>query len=101
MQIVNFPVPSPETVACGDTSQICVLLQLILGAAVNCERKNDFIAGLMQLDEIDQAELMNFIQIILDSSVSTEFNNNGIHDEDQLKQRLHELEKVSFVLSLY
>ena len=38
----------------GDAVQICILLQLILGAAVNCECKNDFIADLMQLDEIDQ-----------------------------------------------
>ena len=68
MQIVNFPFPEAESVALGDTPQICILLQLILGAAVNCERKNDFIGGLMQLDELDQAELMNFIQIILDSS---------------------------------
>ena len=101
MQILNFPFPLADDVGGGDVESICLLLQLILGAAVNCERKNDFIAGLMQLDEVDQAELMNLIQIILDSSVSTDAQfNNGIHDEEQLKQRLHELEKVHTLMLL-
>jgi len=49
----------------------------------------------MQLSEIDQAELMNFIQIILDSSVSSNSpQSSELHDEDSYRQRLHELEKV-------
>ena len=66
--IGSLPFPEPEQVARGDSAHICLLLQLILGAAVNCDRKNDFIANLMQLDEIDQAELMSFIQDLVFSS---------------------------------
>ena len=95
VQIVNFNFPDAESISRGAAPQICILLQLILGAAVNCDRKNDFISDLMQLSEIDQAELMNFIQIILDSSVSSNSpQSSELHDEDSYRQRLHELEKV-------
>jgi protein HOOK3 len=94
LQIVNFNFPDAESISRGAAPQICILLQLILGAAVNCDRKNDFISDLMQLSEIDQAELMNFIQIILDSSVSSNSPpSSELHDEDSYRQRLHELEK--------
>ena len=96
VQIVNFNFPDAESISRGAAPQICILLQLILGAAVNCDRKNDFISDLMQLSEIDQAELMNFIQIILDSSVSSNSpQSSELHDEDSYRQRLHELEKVT------
>lgn len=72
-----------------------------MGAAVNCENKNDFIAGLMTLDEMVQAELMNFIQVILDSCVPVGQTPENL-SEDDLKQRLYELEKVKsqFQLSM-
>ena len=90
--MVNFTFPEAESVARGESSSVCLLLQLVLGAAVNCDRKNDFIAGLMQLDEMDQAELMSFIQTILDCGAQQ--TADVAYDEDQLKQRMHELEKV-------
>jgi len=93
LNIANFAQPEPEQIARGNAAHICQLLQLILGAAVNCDHKNDFIAGLMQLDEIDQAELMAFIQIILDCGQTSQGAGSDVYDEDQLKQRLHELEK--------
>ena len=65
MSIVGFGLPSGESVGAGEVGGISTLVQLVLGAAVNCENKNDFIGELMALDEFVQAELMNFIQVIL------------------------------------
>ena len=47
----------------------------------------------MTLDEMVQAELMNFIQVILDSCVPVGQTPENL-SEDDLKQRLYELEKV-------
>ena len=60
VNIVNFVFPEAEQVARGNSAQVCVLLQLILGAAVNCDHKDVFIAGLLQLAEIDQARVKIF-----------------------------------------
>ena len=65
MNILGFDLPDGDRVGEGDMESISILVQLILGAAVNCENKNDFIGSLMALDEFVQAELMNFIQVIL------------------------------------
>ena len=43
-----------------------------------------------------KAELMAFIQIILNCGQQ---QTNDVYDEDQLKQRLHELEKVKLEIS--
>ena len=55
----------------------------------------------MTLDEMVQAELMNFIQVILDSCVPVGQTPENL-SEDDLKQRLYELEKVKsqFQLSM-
>ena len=94
VNIIGFDFPDGEKVGSGEQAHLSVLLQLILGAAVNCENKNDFIAGLMTLDEMVQAELMNFIQVILDSCVPVGQTPENL-SEDDLKQRLYELEKVN------
>jgi len=48
----------------------------------------------MTLDEYVQGELMAYIQIILDSCVSVGEESSNM-DEEDLRQRLFELEKVS------
>ena len=73
MNITNFTQPDAEQVARGNSEHICLLLQLILGAAVNCDHKNDFIAGLMQLDEIDQDRILLKLKD-MDLDVSQFFN---------------------------
>ena len=50
----------------------------------------------MGLDENCQGELMNFIQIILDSCVPVGETPGDNLSEDDVKQRLYELEKVNY-----
>ena len=69
VSFVNIDTPKSDEVATGNIKEIACLIQFILGAAVNCDNKNDFIGSLMTLDEYVQGELMAYIQIILDSCV--------------------------------
>ena len=50
----------------------------------------------MTLDEYVQGELMAYIQIILDSCVAVGEESSNM-DEEDLRQRLFELEKVSSI----
>ena len=51
----------------------------------------------MTLDEYVQGELMAYIQIILDSCVPVGEESSNM-DEEDLRQRLFELEKVSYFI---
>lgn len=94
VSFVNIDTPKSDEVATGNIKEIACLIQFILGAAVNCDNKNDFIGSLMTLDEYVQGELMAYIQIILDSCVPVGEESSNM-DEEDLRQRLFELEKVS------
>jgi hypothetical protein len=43
-------------------NQLSYLLQLVLGCAVNCDRKEEFIKNIMQMNELTQHMLMTAIQ---------------------------------------
>ncbi|CAG5113383.1 Oidioi.mRNA.OKI2018_I69.chr2.g7494.t1.cds [Oikopleura dioica] len=92
LSFVNIDTPKSDEVATGNIKEIACLIQFILGAAVNCDNKNDFIGSLMTLDEYVQGELMAYIQIILDSCVPVGEESSSM-DEEDLRQRLFELEK--------
>ena len=92
---MNIDTPKSDEVATGNIKEIACLIQFILGAAVNCDNKNNFIGSLMTLDEYVQGELMAYIQIILDSCVPVGEESSNM-DEEDLRQRLFELEKVCF-----
>ena len=97
VSFVNIDTPKSDEVATGNIKEIACLIQFILGAAVNCDNKNDFIGSLMTLDEYVQGELMAYIQIILDSCVPVGEESSNM-DEEDLRQRLFELEKVCFLI---
>jgi len=92
LSFVNIDTPKSDEIATGNIKEIACLIQFILGAAVNCDNKNDFIGSLMTLDEYVQGELMAYIQIILDSCVPVGEESSNM-DEEDLRQRLFELEK--------
>lgn len=47
------------------TDQLSHLLQLVLGCAVNCERKSEFIQNIMEMEESSQHMLMTAIQELM------------------------------------
>ena len=46
----------------GNTSEILKLVELVLGAAVECENKKEYIENIMLLDETSQRDLMVIIE---------------------------------------
>lgn len=82
------------------------LLQLVLGCAVNCEKKEDYIHQIMCLEQILQANLMQVLQdlestwheanagVLRNSLSLANFNAKSLQDErDQLAQKNFEAEK--------
>ena len=49
-----------------DTAELGRLLQLILGCAVNCEDKHEYIQRIMAMEESVQHGVMNAIQEVRD-----------------------------------
>ncbi len=45
-----------------DTGELGRLMQLILGCAVNCEDKHEYIQRIMSMEEAVQHDVMNAIQ---------------------------------------
>lgn len=93
------------------------LLQLILGCAVNCDAKQEYIQRIMALEESVQHVVMTAIQELMTKEMSssgagdgyTELNeqlkrmsedlHNSIEQREELAQRCHELDlQVRFAL---
>jgi hypothetical protein len=75
------------------------LLQLVLGCAVNCQRKSEFIKNIMEMNEYTQHMLMTAIQDLMCKdmarSASTLSFGSAIVEDDQLKRTVFELNRVS------
>ena len=50
------------------TDELCHLLQLVLGCAVNCERKSEYIETIMEMNETTQHMIMTAIQEVYRTS---------------------------------
>jgi len=75
------------------------LLQLVLGCAVNCQRKIEFIKSIMEMNEFTQHMLMTAIQAFMckdmtKAASSLSFGSAAV-DDDQLKNTVFELNRVS------
>ena len=76
------------------------MLQLILGCAVNCDDKQEYIESIMNLEESVQQVLMLAIQEMIKSGSSREGDVSNIvsaleesnREREELRQRCHELE---------
>lgn len=63
LQLADFPMPDVQLIAeQNDAIQLGRLLQLILGCAINCVHKQDYITQIMQLEESLQRNIMKALQ---------------------------------------
>lgn len=70
--------------------QLCILLQLILGCAINCDKKEDFIQVIMSLEEDVQHVVMKAIQgleFVKDTSLAVQ-----PETQSELRKALENLE---------
>lgn len=82
-------------------TELSHLLQLVLGCAVNCQRKSEFIKNIMEMNEYTQHMLMTAIQDLMckdmaRSSSTLSFTSAGTDatDDSQLKKTILELNRV-------
>ncbi|GBM65840.1 Protein Hook [Araneus ventricosus] len=117
-QITGFRMP--DVAAMGeknDIEELGRLLQLVLGCAVNCAQKHEYIEALMGLEENIQHDVMNAIQELMttelpaptyQSETYADLNNQvkGLTEDlhsakeskEQITQRCHELDMQVAVL---
>ncbi|XP_072430332.1 protein Hook homolog 1 isoform X2 [Chiloscyllium punctatum] len=78
-----------------DIVEIGRLLQLILGCAVNCERKQEHIQNIMTLEESVQHNVMTAIQELMSKEMAGTFGSEASGDLDQqLKKALEDLNEA-------
>ncbi|KAL4000294.1 voltage-dependent calcium channel gamma-2 [Sarotherodon galilaeus] len=92
-EISDFPLPDVSLVAeHSDPTELGRLLQLILGCAVRCERKQEYIQIIMTLEESVQHVVMTAIQELMSKEAKTPFGAELSGDlEHQLKKALEDL----------
>ncbi|KAI3368321.1 hypothetical protein L3Q82_008024 [Scortum barcoo] len=95
-EISDFPLPDLALVAeHSDSEQLGRLLQLILGCAVRCERKQEYIQIIMTLEESVQHVVMTAIQELMSKETMSSFGAELSGDlEQQLKKALEDLAEL-------
>jgi len=62
-RLSGFSIPDVNKIGEGsDENELCRLLQLVLGCAVHCERQEEFIQAILQMEEEVQQGIMTAIQ---------------------------------------
>ncbi|CAO2588139.1 Protein Hook homolog 1 [Lemmus lemmus] len=80
---------------CSDPVELGRLLQLILGCAVNCERKQEHIKNIMTLEESVQHVVMTAIQELMSKEIVSSPAGDTVGElEQQLKSALEELQEA-------
>ncbi|XP_031174037.1 protein Hook homolog 1 [Sander lucioperca] len=95
-EISDFPLPDLSLVAEHSHSvELGRLLQLVLGCAVRCERKQEYIQIIMTLEESVQHVVMTAIQELMSKEIMAPFGAELSGDlEQQLKKALEELTEL-------
>ncbi|XP_058235399.1 protein Hook homolog 1 isoform X3 [Hemibagrus wyckioides] len=95
-QMSGFPMPDVVRVAeLSDPVELGRLLQLILGCAVKCDRKQEYIQIIMTLEESVQHVVMTAIQELMSKESMTQFGTEPQGDVDQqLKKALEDLSEL-------
>ncbi|XP_061153439.1 protein Hook homolog 1 isoform X1 [Syngnathus typhle] len=93
----DFPLPDVALVAeHSDPVELGRLLQLVLGCAVRCERKQEYIQNIMTLEESVQHVVMAAIQELLHRETMTPLGAELSGDlEQQLRKALEEVSELS------
>ncbi|XP_078532464.1 protein Hook homolog 3 isoform X1 [Lissotriton helveticus] len=75
-----------------DAAELGRMLQLILGCAVNCEQKQEYIQTIMMMEESVQHVVMTAIQELMSKEIPVPVGNDAFVDLDrQLKKTTEEL----------
>lgn len=93
-QIIGFKLPDLNAIAeHNDTGELGRLLQLILGCAVNCDHKQEYIEIIMGMEESDQHAVMNAIQELMAPTATA--SGDTVPDVDQLKRLMEDLQAAT------
>ncbi|KAG8003540.1 Protein Hook-like protein 1 [Nibea albiflora] len=95
-EISDFPLPDLALAAeHSDPVELGRLLQLVLGCAVRCERKQEYIQIIMTLEESVQHVVMTAIQELMNKETMAPFGAELSGDlEQQLKKALEDLAEL-------
>ncbi|XP_070564437.1 protein Hook homolog 3-like isoform X1 [Ptychodera flava] len=96
-QIYDFRMPDVNAIGeRGDPEELGRLLQLTLGCAVNCDHKEDYINGIMVMEESVQHVVMNAIQELMTKEKPTSQAAEDFSEiEQQLKRALEEIQRIN------
>ncbi|EMP32744.1 Protein Hook like protein 3 [Chelonia mydas] len=92
-QINDFTLPDVNLIGeHSDVAELGRMLQLILGCAVNCEQKQEYIQTIMMMEESVQHVVMTAIQELMSKESPVSVGNDAYVDLDrQLKKTTEEL----------
>uniref|UniRef100_A0A8C5DCD7 Protein Hook homolog 1-like n=1 Tax=Gouania willdenowi TaxID=441366 RepID=A0A8C5DCD7_GOUWI len=95
-EISDFPLPDVSLVAeHSNSGELGRLLQLILGCAVRCERKQEYIQIIMTLEESVQHVVMMAIQELMSKEIMAPFGAElSENTEQQLKKALQDCSEL-------
>uniref|UniRef100_A0A2K6UIW8 Hook microtubule tethering protein 1 n=1 Tax=Saimiri boliviensis boliviensis TaxID=39432 RepID=A0A2K6UIW8_SAIBB len=95
-QISEALIPDLNQITeCSDPVELGRLLQLILGCAINCEKKQEHIQNIMTLEESVQHVVMTAIQELMSKEILSSPPNDAVGElEHQLKRALEELREA-------
>uniref|UniRef100_A0A671PFT8 Protein Hook homolog 1 n=1 Tax=Sinocyclocheilus anshuiensis TaxID=1608454 RepID=A0A671PFT8_9TELE len=94
-KITDFPLPDlARVVEQFDHVELGRLLQLILGCAVKCDRKQEYIQIIMTLEESVQHVVMTAIQELMSKETVSQLGTEHLGDVEQLKKALEDLTEV-------
>ncbi|XP_043094656.1 protein Hook homolog 3 isoform X4 [Puntigrus tetrazona] len=92
-QINDFTLPDVSLIAeHSDAAELGRMLQLILGCAVNCEQKQEYIQTIMMMEESVQHVVMTAIQELMSKETPVSSGSDSYIDLDrQLKKTVEDL----------
>uniref|UniRef100_A0A671FDG9 Protein Hook homolog 3 n=1 Tax=Rhinolophus ferrumequinum TaxID=59479 RepID=A0A671FDG9_RHIFE len=95
-QINDFILPDVNLIGeHSDAAELGRMLQLILGCAVNCEQKQEYIQAIMMMEESVQHVVMTAIQELMSKESPVSAGNDAYVDLDrQLKKTTEELNEA-------
>lgn len=95
-QISDFTLPDVNLIGeHGDAAELGRMLQLILGCAVNCEQKQEYIQTIMMMEESVQHVVMTAIQELMSKETPVIGGNESYAELDrQLKKTAEELNEA-------
>uniref|UniRef100_A0A6Q2ZHT7 Calponin-homology (CH) domain-containing protein n=1 Tax=Esox lucius TaxID=8010 RepID=A0A6Q2ZHT7_ESOLU len=95
-QINDFTLPDINLIGeHSDAAELGRMLQLILGCAINCEQKQEYIQTIMMMEESVQHVVMTAIQELMSKETPVMGGNDSYADIDrQLKKTVEELSEA-------